>query len=201
MSMAAFVCCKDAECRRTLTQAIQHIVTIMDNPPAAAPWLLITDTASWTKEASYPVPPQATLCLGEMPQAVPGDVLVTPFRLHDFVSRVHTMVNHAEQRLQSVLPGSLVTLDIITRQLSDMATGQSVELTEKEAQILRAFMLGEGKTQERETLLREVWDYAPEVNTHTLETHISRLRAKLQHFPAAPQIVTETGGYRLQNPE
>lgn len=195
MSMAAVVRCLDAECRRTLAHSIQSIVTVTDTPPSAAPWLLITDDASWQQEA-YSIPPHAILCLGDAPPATPCDVLPAPFRLQDFVFRVQVLAKHT---VQPVLRDSRVMLDAVKRQLSDLATGQSVELTEKETQMLSVLMRGEGKALEKEALLRDVWAYAPEVNTHTLETHISRLRAKLQHFPAPPQIVAEAGGYRLQN--
>jgi DNA-binding response OmpR family regulator len=73
-----------------------------------------------------------------------------------------------------------------------------IRLTEKEAAIL-AFLhrMGE-RAVPRQELLTEVWGYHPEVTTHTLETHIYRLRRKIEADPAkASLLITEAGGYRL----
>lgn len=74
---------------------------------------------------------------------------------------------------------------------------RKIRLTEKETNILK-FLHGAGRTVPRETLLHEVWGYSPAVTTHTLETHIYRLRRKIEENPARAKIlVTENGGYRL----
>ncbi|MEW5727075.1 MAG: response regulator transcription factor [Pseudomonadota bacterium] len=75
--------------------------------------------------------------------------------------------------------------------------GTKVRLTDKEAAIL-TFLAAAGGTVARETLLAEVWGYSSAVTTHTLETHIYRLRRKLERDPARAEIlITEDGGYRL----
>src|SRR5579871_882444 len=71
-----------------------------------------------------------------------------------------------------------------------------VRLTEKETNILRYLRTATGIVP-RQTLLGEVWGYGPQVATHTLETHIYRLRKKIEIDPDAPILVTEDGGYRL----
>ena len=74
---------------------------------------------------------------------------------------------------------------------------RKVRLTEKETDILK-FLHAAGATVARETLLHEVWGYDPAVTTHTLETHIYRLRKKIEENPGEARIlVTEDGGYRL----
>jgi DNA-binding response OmpR family regulator len=73
-----------------------------------------------------------------------------------------------------------------------------VRLTEKETSILKYLYRAGDKVVGREVLLHEVWGYNPAVTTHTLETHIYRLRQKIELDPAhAKLLVTESGGYRL----
>jgi DNA-binding response OmpR family regulator len=76
--------------------------------------------------------------------------------------------------------------------------GSKVRLTEKERSIIRYLYRAEQQPISRETLLHEVWGYNSVVTTHTLETHIYRLRQKIEEDAAAPAIlVTESRGYKL----
>ncbi len=73
-----------------------------------------------------------------------------------------------------------------------------VRLTEKEAAILARLVQARGAIISKEALLAEVWGYGPNVTTRTLETHIHRLRRKIERIPSRPQkLLTEGGGYRL----
>jgi DNA-binding response OmpR family regulator len=76
--------------------------------------------------------------------------------------------------------------------------GKKTRLTEKETAILR-YLYRAGKTPvPRDQLLTEVWGYNSGVTTHTLETHIYRLRQKIEKDPSnATLLVTEGGGYKL----
>ena len=76
---------------------------------------------------------------------------------------------------------------------------KSIRLTEKENDILKFLYQNLETIVSREILLHEVWGYNSKVSTHTLETHIYRLRQKIEIDPAnACFLITETGGYRLK---
>ena len=77
---------------------------------------------------------------------------------------------------------------------------RSIRLTEKENNILKFLYKNSGNTVSRETLLHEVWGYNSKVTTHTLETHIYRLRQKIEDDPSnACFLITEPGGYKLHS--
>lgn len=73
-----------------------------------------------------------------------------------------------------------------------------IALTDKEVEILIYLYRAAGKIISRDVLLAEIWGYNAEVSTHTVETHIYRLRQKIETDPEISGIlITETGGYRL----
>ena len=77
---------------------------------------------------------------------------------------------------------------------------RSIRLTEKENNILKFLYKNSGNTVSRETLLYEVWGYNSKVTTHTVETHIYRLRQKIEDDPSnACFLITEPGGYKLNS--
>jgi DNA-binding response OmpR family regulator len=128
--------------------------------------------------------------------------LVKPFRLSELMARLRTQlelrskldpVPEAPEPIR-IGPYEFTPEDKALR----LGGNQRIRLTEKEAAIL-AFLhrMGE-RTVSRQELLTEVWGYHPEVTTHTLETHIYRLRRKIETDPAkACLLITEAGGYRL----
>lgn len=107
------------------------------------------------------------------------------------------------QRLQRSVKGAPLALaagwrlEPLARMLHH-EKGQHVPLTEKEALLLAALHAALPGAASREQLLHDVWAYAGDSETHTLETHIYRLRSKLAELqPAAADIVTQEGTYRL----
>ena len=82
--------------------------------------------------------------------------------------------------------------------LVEQEKNRRVRLTEKETAILKYMFRAGARPIARDVLLNEVWGYNSGVTTHTLETHVYRLRQKIERNPAKAEIlVTEQGGYRL----
>lgn len=125
-----------------------------------------------------------------------NDYVAKPFRFAVLMARIHAHLRSHEQSEDAVYRIGPYTFRPSAKVLLD-SQGKKIRLTEKETNILK-FLYRSGDTVARETLLHEVWGYNPAVTTHTLETHIYRLRQKIENNPGQAQIlVTESGGYRL----
>ncbi|HLY07038.1 MAG TPA: response regulator transcription factor [Rhizomicrobium sp.] len=129
-------------------------------------------------------------------EAGANDHIAKPFRFAVLAARIHAHLRSHEQSEEAVYRIGPYTFRPSAKLLLD-PKGKKIRLTEKETNILK-HLHRSGRTVARETLLHEVWGYNPAVTTHTLETHIYRLRQKIENDPGAAQIlVTESGGYRL----
>lgn len=125
-----------------------------------------------------------------------NDYITKPFRFNVLMARVHAHLRSHETSEEAVYTIGPYTFRPSAKILIDGA-GKRIRLTEKETNILK-FLHRAGETVGRDVLLHEVWGYNPAVTTHTLETHIYRLRQKIEKDPGDAQIlVTEPGGYRL----
>jgi len=125
-----------------------------------------------------------------------NDYVTKPFRFAVLMARVHAHLRSHGQNEEAVYRIGPYTFRPSAKVLIDKAE-KKIRLTEKETNILK-FLYRSGATVPREMLLHEVWGYNPAVTTHTLETHIYRLRQKIEINPGqACILVTESGGYRL----
>jgi DNA-binding response OmpR family regulator len=131
------------------------------------------------------------------------DYLAKPFSVFELVARVKALVRRTEAMTRQRLgtDGSLalhgVALDPLTREAS--VDGKRLDLTPREFDLLYFFVKQPGKVFSRLDLLNQVWGYRHEGYEHTVNTHINRLRAKIEADPAAPRrILTVWGrGYRF----
>ncbi|MGD1923567.1 MAG: response regulator transcription factor [Paracoccaceae bacterium] len=126
-----------------------------------------------------------------------NDYVTKPFKFPVLLARIRAQLRQHEQSEDAVFAVGPYSFRPGGKMLVDEAE-KKIRLTEKETNILKFLYRAGGRTVERDTLLREVWGYNAGVTTHTLETHIYRLRQKIEPAPGNARIlVTETGGYRL----
>jgi DNA-binding response OmpR family regulator len=126
-----------------------------------------------------------------------NDYVGKPFRFVVLLARIRSQLRQYEASEDAEFQVGPYTFRPTTKNLVD-AQGVKLRLTEKEAAILRYLHRADQQPVPRETLLKNVWGYNANVTTHTLETHIYRLRQKIENNPAEAQLlVTEGGGYKL----
>jgi DNA-binding response OmpR family regulator len=124
-----------------------------------------------------------------------AEYLEKPFRFADLLARLNQHLSRHTASDDVPVPIGPYLFRPGAKLLTQGA--RKVRLTEKETDILK-FLHAAGATVARDVLLHEVWGYNPAVTTHTLETHIYRLRRKIEENPGEARIlVTEDGGYRL----
>jgi DNA-binding response OmpR family regulator len=127
-----------------------------------------------------------------------NDYITKPFRLNVLLARLRAQLRTHEQSEDAVFNIGPYIFRPSAKTLMDDAKRRKVRLTEKETAILKYLYRAGEKTIGRAILLNEVWGYNSGVTTHTLETHVYRLRQKIERDPAKAEIlVTEPGGYRL----
>jgi len=126
-----------------------------------------------------------------------NDYVVKPYRLAVLLARIRAQLRSHEHSEGAVFRLGPYEFRPSNKLLVD-AQQRKIRLTEKETNILKYLYRAGEKPVGREELLAEVWGYNAGVTTHTLETHVYRLRQKIESDPAnARLLITEAGGYRL----
>ncbi len=130
-------------------------------------------------------------------EAGANDYVTKPLRFAVLLARIRAQLRQFEQSEDATFQVGHYTFRPSAKLLLDQ-NGQKIRLTEKETAILKYLYRAGEKSVTRDVLLHEVWGYNSGVTTHTLETHIYRLRQKIERRPAqAELLITEAGGYRL----
>ncbi|MGY2048059.1 response regulator transcription factor [Methylobacterium sp. JK268] len=126
-----------------------------------------------------------------------NDYVTKPFKFAVLLARIRAQLRQYEASEDAIFQIGPYTFRPGAKLLVG-ERGSKLKLTEKETAILRFLYRAGRQVVGRDTLLAEVWGYNAQVTTHTLETHIYRLRQKIEPNPAAASIlVTEGGGYKL----
>lgn len=127
-----------------------------------------------------------------------SDYVAKPFRASELLARLRAQLRVFERSEEAVFPVGSYVFRPAKKLLQDTGLNRRIHLTDKETAVLK-FLYRSDKTVDREILMHEVWGYNAAVRTHTLETHIYRLRQKIEADPSNPSLlVTEGGGYRLR---
>jgi DNA-binding response OmpR family regulator len=126
-----------------------------------------------------------------------NDYVAKPFKFPVLLARIRAQLRQHEQSEDAVFTLGPYTFKPSAKMLLT-EDDKKIRLTEKETNILKYLYRATDGVVARDVLLHEVWGYNAGVTTHTLETHIYRLRQKIEPDPSNARIlVTESGGYRL----
>ena len=130
-------------------------------------------------------------------EAGANDYVTKPFRFAVLLARIRAQLRQYEQSEDATFNVGPYVFKPAQKLLTE-GEGKKIRLTEKEAAIIRYLFRAGQKAVTRDELLEEVWGYNSGVTTHTLETHVYRLRQKIEKDPSNAEIlVTENGGYKI----
>ena len=131
-------------------------------------------------------------------EAGANDYVTKPLRMGELLARIHTQL----QQLKSLDDARFKLADLnfvpASKMLHKIGCGRMQALTEKETTILKFLFCAFPKSVTKDELLTEVWGMQNGLTTHTLETHIYRLRQKIGRLTKAPIVITTQNGYRLE---
>ena len=130
-------------------------------------------------------------------EAGANDYVVKPVRVAELVARLRAQIRASEASDFAELVIGPFLFRPSSKSLQE-AGHPPVRLTEKESALLKFLYRADGALVARQTLLREIWGYSAQASTHTVETHIYRLRRKIEPDAASPRLlVSEACGYRV----
>ena len=131
-------------------------------------------------------------------EAGANDYIVKPVRPQELMARLRAQLRSFETSDDAVFPIGPFLFRPAAKSLVERATNRRIHLTNKEVALLRFLHRAEGRVVDHQDLLNEVWGYRGSATTHTLETHVYRLRQKIEWDPRDPRLlITSRRGYRL----
>jgi DNA-binding response OmpR family regulator len=127
-----------------------------------------------------------------------SDYVTKPFKFSLLIARLRARIRETQQSENAVFQIGPYSFSPLDKSMLDNRTAHKIRLTEKETAIIKFLYLADGGVVSRDKLLGEVWGYNPGIATHTLETHVYRLRQKIEEDPSNAQIlVTKSNGYSV----
>lgn len=120
-----------------------------------------------------------------------------PLILSSILDQIQSSINIFTNSKDGFLRFGSYELHPRDKEIFNLSTKELIKLTEREISIIQYLYKLQGKAATKTELLQNVWAYSADVSTHTIETHIYRLRKKVEKKDAASLIIAEEGGYRL----
>ena len=121
-----------------------------------------------------------------------------PFSLNAFLNLMKSALNFILVSDAGIITFNVYELSPLEKEIKNLKTGEKTKLTEREISMILYLYKMKGKTTTKSAFLKEVWGYNPSASTHTIETHIYRLRQKVEKDENWPELIlTENGGYKL----
>lgn len=121
-----------------------------------------------------------------------------PFILNNFLNLMKSALNFILVSDAGIVRFNAYELSPLEKEIKNVKTGEKTKLTEREVSMILYLYKMKGKTTTKSAFLKEVWGYNPDASTHTIETHIYRLRQKVEKNKDWPELIsTENGGYKL----
>jgi len=127
-----------------------------------------------------------------------SDYVVAPYRLIELKARLRAQIRTHANSANVVITIGPYRFEPASRLLIELRSGATVRLTHKETEVLKYLHRAAGEPVARQTLLKDVWGYRHGADSYTVESHIYRLRRKIESDPSRPRfLVNEDGGYML----
>lgn len=161
--------------------------------------LLIDENSECCNELrqKYPTIPLIFLSAENKENDILNIYVKKPFSLMSFLDVLRAANNNLDNSADGYLTFNDYELRPNLREIVDIQSGDVIKLTEREIDILKYLYKNQGHYVSKSDLQRNVWKYNEEVATHTIETHIYRLRQKVEQKGGRRLIITENGGYML----
>ena len=149
--------------------------------------------------SSRPVPVFLLGKSGEEYNDIDAEVIMKPIQLSALLDALKSGIHIFENSEDGYLRFNQYELRPLAKEILNERNGEITKLTEKEVSIIKYLYKSGSKTISKNELLQEVWGYSPDVTTHTIETHIYRLRQKVEQEDISAQLIlTSDGGYQLK---
>ncbi len=161
------------------------------------------DLCKWIREKGYAMPILMLTAQNSEADTISGleaganDYINKPIRIGELLARIKTHLKQYQQQYTAKINIGPFQFWQGRKKLTHIDSGKTLSLTEKEAAIIKYLLSKNGQVATKVELLEKIWGYNPNVSTHTLETHVYRLRQKVGYVDKTPLLITKDNGYKI----